>query len=106
MWRKLPGKVWGAGGAAPGPAMFRLCPQSSWCPSSKLAGLVLAILPTPPSACGQACPSLNTPELALTITPLALRLGRQGCPGHLSPVLGETLRLCFQAGVGVLMRWS
>lgn len=81
-------------------------PSHPGAPPPSLAGLVLVILPTPPSARGQACPSLNTPELALTITPVVLRLGRQGCPGHLSPLLGETLWLCFQAGAGVLMRWN
>lgn len=69
-------------------------PPPSW------AGLVLAILPTLPSAHDQACPSLNTPELTLAITPVALRLGQQGCLGHLSPLLGETLVVFSGRGWG------
>lgn len=64
------------------------------------AGLVLAVLPAPSSAGGQACPSLNTPELTLAVTPVARRLGRQGCPGHLSPLLGETLVVFSGRGWG------
>ena len=64
------------------------------------AGLVLAVLPAPSSARGQACPSLNTPELTLAVTPAARRLGRQGCPGHLSPLLGETLVVFSGRGWG------
>ena len=74
-------------------------PSHPGAPPPSWAGLVLAVLPTLPSARDQACPSLNTPELTLAITPVALRLGQQGCPGHLSPLLGETLCV-FRQGLG------